>query len=181
MLPGWRIPSQRIEEDVPLPARLTLLYRPPVELETVTVAAALLAQHGCELEVRYYAGKLAKRGADRRADLLLADNLIGEAPEAALESWLRQDTLWRGILTESRWQQQQDTLRQIQQLQAQPRFAQLQAYYQRLMAAAIITPLFHYQYQISAPPRMHGVTLTAHGWFDFCRAWLPPPVDDAPA
>lgn len=37
------------------------------------------------------------------------------------------------------------------------------------MAAAIITPLFHYQYQISAPPRMHGVTLTAHGWFDFCR------------
>lgn len=49
------------------------------------------------------------------------------------------------------------------------------------MAAAIITPLFHYQYQISAPPRMHGVTLTAHGWFDFCRAWLPPPVDDAPA
>lgn len=58
MLPGWRIPSQRIEEDVPLPARLTLLYRPPVELETVTVALRqLLAQHGCELEVRYYAGK----------------------------------------------------------------------------------------------------------------------------
>ena len=172
MLPGWRIPSQRIEEDVPLPARLTLLYRPPVELETVTVALRrLLAQHGCELEVRYYAGKRWQSEAQiAQADLLLADNLIGEAPEATLESWLRQDTLWRGILTESRWQQQQDTLRQIQQLQAQqPRFAQLQAYYQRLMAAAIITPLFHYQYQISAPPRMHGVTLTAHGWFDFAR------------
>ncbi|BEM76289.1 hypothetical protein SME38J_03920 [Serratia marcescens] len=184
MLPGWRIPSQRIEEDVPLPARLTLLYRPPVELETVTVALQrLLAQHGCELEVRYYAGKRWQSEEQiAQADLLLADNLIGEAPEATLESWLRQDTLWRGILTESRWQHQQDTLQQIQQLQAQqPRFEQLQAYYQRLMAAAIITPLFHYQYQISAPPRMHGVTLTAHGWFDFCQAWLPPPVDDAPA
>ncbi|HEE2955177.1 TPA: SgrR family transcriptional regulator, partial [Serratia marcescens] len=184
MLPGWRIPRQQVEEDVALPARLTLLYRPPVELETVTAALQrLLAQHGCELEVRYYAGKRWQSEEQiAQADLLLADNLIGEAPEATLESWLRQDTLWRGILTESRWQQQQDTLRQIQQLQAQqPRFAQLQAYYQRLMAAAIITPLFHYQYQISAPPRMHGVTLTAHGWFDFCQAWLPPPVDDAPA
>ncbi|SUI84287.1 HTH-type transcriptional regulator sgrR [Serratia marcescens] len=184
MLPGWRIPHQQVEEDVALPSRLTLLYRPPVELETVTAALQrLLAQHGCELEVRYYAGKRWQSEEQiAQADLLLADNLIGEAPEATLESWLRQDTLWRGILTESRWQQQQDTLRQIQQLQAQqPRFARLQAYYQQLMAAAIITPLFHYQYQISAPPHMHGVTLTAHGWFDFCQAWLPPPVDDAPA
>ena len=120
MLPGWRIPRQQVEEDVALPARLTLLYRPPVELETVTAALQrLLAQHGCELEVRYYAGKRWQSEEQiAQADLLLADNLIGEAPEATLESWLRQDTPWRGILTESRWQQQQDTLRQIQQLQA---------------------------------------------------------------
>lgn len=178
MLPGWAIPQHQASEDIALPARLTLLYRPPVELETVTVALQqLLARHGCELEVRYYAGKRWQSAEQiEQADLLLADNLIGESPEATLESWLRQDTLWRGILPDSRWQHQQQTLQRIQQLPAQqPRFEQLKTYYQQLMAAAIITPLFHYQYQISAPPRIHGVTLTAYGWFDFCQAWLPPP------
>ncbi|MNT52027.1 HTH-type transcriptional regulator SgrR [compost metagenome] len=139
----------------------------------------LLARHGCELELRYYAGKRWQSAEQiEQADLLLADNLIGESPEATLESWLRQDTLWRGILPDDRWRHQQQTLQQIQQLPAQqPRYEQLKEYYQQLMRAAIITPLFHYQYQISAPPRIHGVTLTAHGWFDFCQAWLPPPLD----
>ncbi|CAI0955191.1 SgrR family transcriptional regulator [Serratia entomophila] len=181
MLPGWRIPQQRVAGDIALPAKLTLLYRPPVELESVTVALQqLLAQHGCELELRYSPGKRWQSAEQiAQADLLLADNLIGEAPEATLESWLRQDTLWRGILTDGAWRRQQETLQRIQQLQAQqPRFEQLKNYYLQLMRAAIITPLFHYQYQISAPPRIHGVTLTAHGWFDFCQAWLPPPVDN---
>ncbi|HDU8663972.1 TPA: SgrR family transcriptional regulator [Serratia liquefaciens] len=180
MLPGWAIPRHQVDDEIALPAKLTLLYRPPVELETVTVALQqLLARHGCELELRYYAGKRWQSAEQiEQADLLLADNLIGESPEATLESWLRQDTLWRGILPDDRWRHQQQTLQQIQQLPAQqPRYEQLKEYYQQLMRAAIITPLFHYQYQISAPPRIHGVTLTAHGWFDFCQAWLPPPLD----
>jgi MarR-like DNA-binding transcriptional regulator SgrR of sgrS sRNA len=179
MLPGWTIPLQQVDESITLPSKLTLLYHPPIELGTVTEALQqLLAQHHCELEIHYYSGKRWQNAEQvEQADLLLGDNLIGEAPEATLESWLRQDALWRGILPLDRWQAQQDQLLQIQQQpEQQQRYQQLQAYYQQLMAAAIITPLFHYQYQVDAPPHIHGVMLTAHGWFDFCQAWLPPPV-----
>ncbi|BFO08641.1 hypothetical protein GGER_11510 [Serratia rubidaea] len=86
--------------------------------------------------------------------------------------------LWQGILPPRRWRRQQQTLLRIQQFpDEQRRIRELKSYYQQLMSAAIITPLFHYQYQISAPPRMQGVRLTAHGWFDFGQAWLPPPLN----
>ncbi|CAI1005790.1 HTH-type transcriptional regulator sgrR [Serratia fonticola] len=181
MLPGWAIPEHDVRQDVELPPRLTLLYHPPIELESVTQALQqLLAEHGCQLEVRYYSGKRWQSTEQvAQADLLLADNLIGEAPEATLESWLRRDLLWQGILREEDWQYQQRTLQQIQQCPAPlQRYCQLKAYYQQLMGAAILTPLFNYQYQVSAPPRIQGVMLTAYGWFDFCQAWLPPPLDD---
>ncbi|MHA7848105.1 SgrR family transcriptional regulator [Serratia sp. D1N4] len=180
MLPGWAIPAHQVEK-VTLPARLTLLYRPPVELETLTQALQqLLSEQGCELEIHYCPDKRWQSTEQlAQADLLLADNLIGEAPEATLESWLRRDVLWQGILTEENWQHQQQVLRHIQQFpDQQQRYDLLKTYYQQLMKAAILTPLFHYQYQVSAPPRIQGVTLTAHGWFDFCQAWLPPPLAD---
>lgn len=178
MLPGWQIPRHIADETVALPRRLVLLYRPPMELEAVTLALQrLLAQHGCTLEIHYFAGKRWQSEEQvAQADLLLADRLIGEAPEASLESWLQQDVLWRGILPAARWRHQRQTLRRIQQ-QPEPtaRFHQLHAYFQHLMATATITPLFNYQYQVNAPPHIHGVTLTAYGWFDFSQAWLPPP------
>ncbi|WP_431223475.1 SgrR family transcriptional regulator [Serratia sp. L9] len=180
MLPGWAIPEHPIE-DIELPARLTLLYHPPVELESVTQALQqLLAAHGCQLEIHYFSGKRWQSPEQvAQADLLLADNLIGEAPEATLESWLRRDLLWQGILKEEDWQHQQQTLRHIQQCPThQQRYDLLKNYYQQLMGAAILTPLFNYQYQVSAPPRIHGVMLTAYGWFDFCQAWLPPPLEN---
>lgn len=123
---------------------MTLLYHPPIELESVTQALQqLLAEHGCQLEVRYYSGKRWQSTEQvAQADLLLADNLIGEAPEATLESWLRRDLLWQGILREEDWQYQQRTLQQIQQCPAPPqRYSQLKAYYQQLMGAAILTPI----------------------------------------
>lgn len=179
MLPGWTIPIHSTE-DVALPAKLTLLYHPPIELVSVTEALQLLlAEQGCQLDVRYYAGKRWESSEQiAQADLILADNLIGEAPEATLESWLRRDVLWQGILKEESWQHQQQILQQIQQYpERQRRYSLLKAYYQQLMEAAILTPLFNYQYQVSAPPRIHGVMLTAYGWFDFCQAWLPPPLE----
>ncbi|MFC0226808.1 SgrR family transcriptional regulator [Serratia aquatilis] len=179
MLPGWAIPEHQIE-DVELPARLTLLYHPPIELETVTQSLQqLLAEQGCQLEIRYSSNKRWQSSEQiAQADLLLADNLIGEAPEATLESWLRRDVLWKGILSEERWQYQQKILLHIQQCPEQhERYRLLKDYYQQLMDAAILTPLFNYQYQVSAPPRIQGVMLTAYGWFDFCQAWLPPPLE----
>ena len=62
--------------------------------------------------------------------------------------------------------------------QAQPddslRIAALKRIFTRLMREAILTPLFNYQYQVSAPPGVNGIRLNARGWFDFSEAWLPP-------
>lgn len=122
MLPGWHIPRQQVVKNLNLPAKLTLLYRPPVELEKVTIALQqLLPQHGCELELGFYASKRWQSAEQiAQADLVLVNNLNGEAPEATLESWLRQDTLWCAILTEDHWQRLHKKLRQIQQPKAQP-------------------------------------------------------------
>jgi MarR-like DNA-binding transcriptional regulator SgrR of sgrS sRNA len=43
------------------------------------------------------------------------------------------------------------------------------------MESAVLTPLFNYQYQISAPPGVNGIRLNTRGWFDFTEAWLPRP------
>lgn len=94
-----------------------------------------------------------------------------------MESWLRLDPLWRGILSPSQWEQQQKTLTHIQQIElASERHHQLREHYNDLMLSGLILPLFNYQYQVNAPPRINGVTLTAYGWFDFSQAWLPPTV-----
>ncbi|WP_045046067.1 SgrR family transcriptional regulator [Rouxiella chamberiensis] len=186
LLPGWPLPSFMGHDratlqgpDEPLPPTLTLLFHPPVELELFADALkSLLAAQGCVLETRFHSGRLwenAEQLAD--IDLLLGDRLIGEAPVATLENWLRQDPLWDAILDDEARRAQQQCLLAIQQ-HPDPtlREAQLRAHFFRLMQQCSITPLFNYQYQVSAPPGVNGVQLTAWGWFDFCRAWLPPPI-----
>lgn len=179
MLPGWQIPEQQVD-NISLPKKLTLLYHPPLELEAVTQALQhLLAAEGCQLEIIYHPGKLWM-GAEQvdTVDLLLGDRLIGEAPEATLENWLRQDPLWQGILPPGAWEHLQSTLLDIQQIEDPLlRSASLQHYFEGLMQNGLITPLFNYQYQVSAPPRVNGVQLTAWGWFDFSQAWIPPPLE----
>ncbi|RXA95063.1 SgrR family transcriptional regulator [Yersinia sp. 2105 StPb PI] len=177
MLPGWPIPQFSTNEDPPLPDLLVLVYQPPMELETVAMQLkTVLAVHGCTLDIRANNDKQWKSIRQiEEADLLLADHLVGESPEATMESWLRLDPLWRGILSPEQWEQQQKTLTRIQQIEPSPeRFRQLRAHYNELMLSGLILPLFNYQYQVNAPPRINGVTLTAYGWFDFSQAWLPP-------
>ncbi len=177
MLPGWPIPQFTSDENPPLPAHLILTYQPPMELESVAEQLkTVLATHGCTLEIRASRNKQWKDTHQiEEADLLLADHLVGESPEAAMESWLQLDPLWRGILSPEQLEQQQETLIQIQQTElAAERFRQLREYYNDLMLTGLILPLFNYQYQVNAPPRIKGVTLTAYGWFDFNQAWLPP-------
>lgn len=180
MLPGLPIPRYQEPAATELPARLTLLYHPPVELAAMTDSLQrLLSQHGCELEIRYHPHK---EWQDRQqladVDLLLGDRLMGEAPEATLEHWLQQDPLWPSILTVEQDSLRCSTLLAIQQEREEDqRFQQLRGYCQRLMEQATIVPLFNYQYQISAPPRVNGIVLNAYGWFDFHQAWVPPPLD----
>lgn len=179
MLPGWPLPESQPAADVALPAKLSLLFHPPVELELVAEALkAALAEHGCALECHYHAGRLWDNALQlANVDLLLGDRLIGEAPVATLENWLRQDPLWAAILGDQDLQQQNQHLLAIQQHPSESlREEKLRRHFFQLMQQGTLTPLFNYQYQVSAPPGVSGVQLTALGWFDFCQAWLPPPV-----
>jgi len=180
MLPGWPIPLHD-DADVPLPEKLTLLFHPPVEFELVAQALKeRLAKEGCRLEVGYHAGRLWEDDTLlRSADLLLGDRLISESPEASLENWLQQDPLWPEILRDEDYACQQQRLEVIQQIpQENRRSDELRDHFFQWMKSGIVTPLFNYQYQVSAPPRISGVQLTAWGWFDFCQAWVPPPLQD---
>ena len=180
MLSGWPLPEPT-PEPILLPPKLTLLYHPPAELTALSDRLQeRLAQAGCELEVRFYDGKRWESNEQfAEVDIILGDRLIGESPEVALENWLRIDVLWQAILNDKEQQQCRMVLDSVQQLADETnRHHALRDYYTHLMQQGIIMPLFNYQYQISAPPRVEGVTLTAYGWFDFCRAWVPAPTDE---
>ncbi|WP_248725713.1 SgrR family transcriptional regulator [Enterobacter cloacae] len=178
LLPGLPIPRWPDLAHVPLPAALTLVYHLPVELHTMAnQLKQYLAQQGCELTVIFHDAKTwdgCPQLAD--ADMMMGDRLIGEAPEYTLEQWLRCDTLWPHLLSAPQVAHLQATLDAVQtQADEQARHAGLRAIFTRLMDNAVLTPLFNYQYQISAPPGVNGIRLNTRGWFDFTEAWLPAP------
>lgn len=180
MLPGWPIPPLCEYGDVVLPAELHLHYHLPVELHVMAEALRDgLAAEGCRLHLHFNDAKNWQDYAVlENADIVMGDRLIGAAPAFTLESWLRLDPLWRGVLGEDAAAALQAHLDEVQQHREESvRLAALKATFQRLMANAIITPLFNYRYQISAPPDVEGIELNAWGWFDFSRAWIPPPLD----
>lgn len=178
LLPGMPIPRWPDLTHVLLPAALTLVYHLPVELHTMAnQLKQYLAQQGCELTVIFHDAKTwdgCPQLAD--ADMMMGDRLIGEAPEYTLEQWLRCDTLWPHLLSAPQVAHLQATLDAVQtQADEQARHAGLRAIFTRLMDNAVLTPLFNYQYQISAPPGVNGIRLNTRGWFDFTAAWLPAP------
>lgn len=178
LLPGLPIPRWPDLTHVPLPAALTLVYHLPIELHTMAnQLKQYLAQQGCELTVIFHDAKTwdgCPQLAD--ADMMMGDRLIGEAPEYTLEQWLRCDTLWPHLLSAPQVAHLQATLDAVQtQADEQARHAGLRAIFTRLMDNAVLTPLFNYQYQISAPPGVNGIRLNTRGWFDFTEAWLPAP------
>ncbi|SQB21626.1 substrate-binding protein [Citrobacter koseri] len=106
----------------------------------------------------------------------MGDRLIGEAPEYTLEQWLRCDQLWPHVLDAPAFAHLQATLDALQtQLGEDDRYTALQQVFTSLMNDATLTPLFNYHYRISAPPGVNGVQLNPRGWFEFEKAWLPPP------
>lgn len=176
MLPGWSIPQWPELRDVQLPKTLTLIYHLPVELHTMaSQLKQYLAQQGCDLTVIFHDAKTwdgCLRLAD--ADIMMGDRLIGEAPEYTLEQWLRCDALWPHLLSAPQFAHLQATLDAVQTLaDEQARHIGLKTIFTGLMESAVLTPLFNYQYQISAPPGVNGIQLNTRGWFDFTQAWLP--------
>lgn len=178
LLPGWTIPEWPDMKDVSLPERLTLIYHLPVELHTMAEQLKrYLALQNCQLCVIFHNAKTWDGcNALADADLIMGDRLIGEAPEYTLEQWLRCDALWPHLLSAPQYAHLQATLDAVQtQVSEDARSAGLKDIFTRLMENAVLTPLFNYQYQISAPPGVNGIRLNARGWFDFTQAWLPAP------
>ena len=179
MLPGWHIPDWQPDADIVLPARLSLHYHLPVELHAMaTRLQQLLASQGCTLSLSFHPQKnWQDYPALAEADLVMGDRLIGEAPVFTLESWLRLDPLWPVLTGDAGWEQLRNRLDDVQHYpQLEQRHHHVKTLYQQLMNDAVITPLFNYRYQVSAPPDVEGIHLNAWGWFDFSRAWIPPPV-----
>lgn len=178
MIPGWKMPEWEDSPAADLPDRLTLIYHLPVELHVMAQQLKqYLATLGCELTIIFHDAK-NWAGCERlaEADLVMGDRLIGEAPEYTLEQWLRSDVLWPHIFTPGQYSHLQTTLDAVQiHRDDTARYAGLQQVFGELMHDAIVTPLFNYRYQISAPPGVNGIELNAWGWFDFTQAWLPPP------
>lgn len=178
LLPGWHIPEWPAQH-VALPEKLTLLYHLPVELHTMAEQLRrYLATLGCELTVIFHDGKNWDGCAQlASADLLMGDRLIGETAVYTLEQWLRCDPLWPNVLSAPRFAHLQATLDAVQrQPDEQQRSEALRQVFNTLMDEAILTPLFNYQYRISAPPGVQGIHLNTRGWFDFSEAWLPAPT-----
>lgn len=178
LLPGWTLPQWSELKNVALPEKLTLAYHLPVELHTMAEQLKdWLAREGCQLKIIFHDAKTWDDcDALTQADMLMGDRLIGEAPEYALEQWLRCDTLWPHVLTAAQYAHLQATLDAVQMQPDEPsRRAGLKAIYARLMDSAVLTPLFNYQYRISAPPGVNGIRLNTRGWFDFTEAWIPAP------
>lgn len=178
LLPGWTIPEWPSLEKVALPETLTLIYHLPVELHTMAEQLKqYLAKEGCTLTVIFHDAKTWDGCSNfAKADLMMGDRLIGEAPGYTLEQWLRCDTLWPHLLSAAQFSHLQATLDAVQtQVNEHARHAGLQSIFTHLMENAVLTPLFNYQYQISAPPGVNGINLNTRGWFDFSQAWLPAP------
>ncbi|VED53470.1 Oligopeptide ABC transporter, periplasmic oligopeptide-binding protein OppA (TC 3.A.1.5.1) [Raoultella terrigena] len=176
VLPGWSIPQEPEDRQVPLPERLTLLYHLPVELHTMAEQLRQrLSELGCRLTLIFHDAKNWDGcQALAQADLIMGDRLIGEAPEYTLEQWLRCDAMWPNLLTGAQYAHLQATLDAVQtQPDERSRNDALRNVFNRLMDDAIMTPLFNYNYRISAPPGVNGLRLNARGWFDFASAWLP--------
>ncbi|MBS0851709.1 SgrR family transcriptional regulator [Leclercia sp. UBA5958] len=178
LLPGWAIPEWPDAQQTALPETLTLAYHLPVELHTMAEQLRLyLAQQGCQLHIIFHDAKTWDGcGVLPQADIMMGDRLIGEAPEYTLEQWLRCDVLWPQLLSPAQYSHLLATLDAVQaQPAASARDSALKAVFAGLMESAVLTPLFNYHYQVSAPPGVNGIRLNPRGWFEFTEAWLPAP------
>lgn len=175
ILPGLTAPSFPHAAEAPLPAALSLVcYHTPVLCDIARTLQARLKKRGCELTVSFKDREAwHATGALVEADLLLGDYLSGEFPVFALAEWFTHEPAWATALGESVWQKEKQRLMGYGESEESLNRL-LPAFFGNLLESGACTPLFHYRYRINAMENVQGIVLTAAGWLDFTRAWLPP-------
>ena len=177
---GRPLPTPLPPSDGPLPARETLIEIGRRQAYDPNPGASDRAEikDGIQVTIEPQDGAYRNTRARLAKGAIVAqfhNHSQRPVPEYALEQWLRCDALWPALFTDEQAHLVQQSL---DEAQVQPddvlRIAALKRLFTRLMHDAILTPLFNYQYQVSAPPGVNGIRLNARGWFDFSEAWLPP-------
>ena len=172
MLPHWREalppPQPRPQS---LPQRLVLAcFNQHIEFnECAGAMADLLRAQGIELEVRTLDYGRWVSGEDEDVDLWLGTlNLEHEGPFAPY-GWLQGTPLLRRV-----WASQLPLWQGLTQWRASGAEPGPRALMARVQQQGWFVPLFHHWLELESRVGVHGVRMTALGWFDFRSAWLRP-------
>lgn len=172
MLPHWREalppPPPRPQS---LPQRLVLAcFNQHIEFnECAGAMADLLGSQGIELEVRTLDYGRWVSGEDEDVDLWLGTlNLEHEGPFAPY-GWLQGTPLLRRV-----WASQQALWQGLTQWRAHGEEPGPRALLAEVQRQSWFVPLFHHWLELESRTGVHGVRMTALGWFDFRSAWLRP-------
>ena len=175
ILPGLTTPEYPETSGVKLPATLALVcYHTPELCELASMLQTRLRKHGCELTIsRKDREEWHTHNALTQADLLLGDYLAGGLPGFALAEWFTDEPAWATALGEDIWQKEKQKL--MGYCGSEESLSNLlPSFFQSLLESGACTPLFHYRYRINTMENVQDIVLTAGGWLDFTRAWLPP-------
>lgn len=178
ILPGLQLTDPPTPAAHPLPASLKLVcYHTPELRELAEKWRQHLLRDGCQLTIEWRdRDGWHQPDALEDADLLLGDYLATDNAEFALGEWFIYEPAWQTALGNVRWQEEKQRLMQLCDREAHFS-AQLAPFFQHFFREGACTPLFHYRYQINAMENVQDIVLTASGWLDFTRAWLPPGTD----
>ncbi len=172
MLPHWREalppPQPRPQS---LPQRLVLAcFNQHIEFnECAGAMADLLWSQGIELEVRTLDYGRWVSGEDEDVDLWLGTlNLEHEGPFAPY-GWLQGTPLLRRV-----WGSQLPLWQGLTQWRASGAEPGPRALMAQVQQQGWFVPLFHHWLELESRTGVHGVRMTALGWFDFRSAWLRP-------
>ncbi len=172
LLPHWReaLPAEEPKPAL-LPTRLVLAcFNQHLEFnECANAMASLLAEQGIRLEVRTLDYGRWVSGADEDVDLWLGTLNLEHEHAFAPYAWLQGTPLLRRV-----WGDQQALWQGLTQWRASGAEPGPRALLAEVQRQGWFVPLFHHWLELESRVGVHGVRMTALGWFDFRSAWLKP-------
>lgn len=172
LLPHWR---EALPAPLPNPTRLptTLVlacFNQHLEFnECAGAMSSLLAEQGIRLEVRTLDYGRWVSGADEDVDLWLGTLNLEHEHAFAPYAWLLGTPLLRQV-----WASQRPLWQGLTQWRASGEEPGPRALLARVQQQGWFVPLFHHWLELESRVGVHGVRMTALGWFDFRSAWLRP-------